>query len=203
MIDDCANNDLGRERRIRTAAPEDADLLLRVIDYASDGVLPAIWAGFAPEGVDPMEVGRGSVLADEGPFSWRSAWIGESGGQPLGGMIGYVLPDPSAPPDPETPEMFLPVEKLMAEVPGYWLINMIAVLPEARGARLGAALMAEAEAQARKAGAPGVALIVAASNEGAVRFYQREGFGESGRCPLDAREFGREATEAVLMVKAV
>ncbi len=203
MIDDCANNNLGQKRQIRRASPEDVDLLLRVIDMASEGVLPAMWAGMAPDGVDPAEVGRTSVLADEGPFTWRSAWVAEADGTALGGMIGYPLPDPPAPPDPETPEVFVPVEALVAEVPGWWLINMIAVLPEARGTGLGAALIAEAEAQARKAGAPGVALIVAASSDGAVRFYEREGFRESGRRSFDVRAFGGEMTEALLMVKAV
>ncbi len=33
---------------IRQARPEDADLLVRVVDMASDGVVPMLWAQMAP-----------------------------------------------------------------------------------------------------------------------------------------------------------
>lgn len=189
--------------RLRAASPEDADLLVRCIDMASEGLLPMIWAGYAPEGVDPMEVGKAAVLAEDGQFSHKVSYVIEADGAALGAMIAFRLPEVAPPPDPDVPEVFRAVEALEAEASGDWFINVIAVLPEARGLGLGAAMIAEAETQARAAGAPGLALIVAASNAGAVRFYQREGFGPSGRQPFDAREFGGEATEAILMVKVV
>ncbi|MDJ0627501.1 MAG: GNAT family N-acetyltransferase [Rhodobacter sp.] len=200
---DNANAVMGPPISLRPAGPDDADLLVRVIDLASDGVLPAIWAGLAPEGVDPAEVGRAMVLAEDGPFSYRSGWVIETPAAPLGGMIGYALPDPPVPPEPDVPPVFVPVEELVAQVPGYWLINMVAVLPEVQRRGLGAALVAKAEALAQASEAPGVALIVAASNAAAIRLYTRAGFQETGRCPMDAREFGHPLTEAVLMTKKV
>ncbi|MDJ0824536.1 MAG: GNAT family N-acetyltransferase [Rhodobacter sp.] len=202
-MDDRANTLQEGQMRIRAATLGDADLLVRCIDLASEGVLPAIWAEMAPAGVDPMQVGQATVLAEEGQFSHRFAHVIEADAAPAGAMISLQLPAVSPPPDPEVPEIFRPIEALEHQAPEYWYINVVAVLPEAQGRGLGAALLRHAEALAREAGAPGVALIVAASNEGAMRFYRRLGFSETARCPFDVTVFGMAPTEAVLMTKSL
>jgi ribosomal protein S18 acetylase RimI-like enzyme len=55
-------------------------------------------------------------------------------------------------------------------------LETLAVLPEARGSGVGHALMEAAFAAAKAAGAESMAVGVAHTNEGAIRFYEREGF---------------------------
>ncbi len=182
-------------------SPEDAPLLIRVIDMASDGLIPALWDGMAPEGLDGFAVGRGLVSAEGGDFSYRHGFVLEQDGSPIGGMIGYPLPTTAKSVGPEVPDAFVAIEELANLVPGYWYINVVAMIPESRGKGLGAALLKEAEAQARSHGCPGLALIVAATNVGAIRAYARAGYREVARRPFELEEFGREPTEMLLMAK--
>ncbi len=186
---------------IRKATPDDAPLLLRVVDMASGGVVPALWAEMAPPGMDGAAVGHALVTAADGDFSYRSGFIAERDGMKVGGLIGYSLPTTPQPAAPDVPEAFVGVEELAQLAPGYWYINFMAVVPEGRGQGLGAALLKEAEVQARHSSSPGVALIVAASNVSAMRLYQRAGYTERARRPFDLSDYGEEPTEAVLMVK--
>ena len=55
-------------------------------------------------------------------------------------------------------------------------LETLAVLPAARGAGVGRALMEAAFAAAKARGADSMAVGVAHTNEGAIRFYEREGF---------------------------
>lgn len=186
---------------IRKATPEDAPLLLRVVDMASGGVVPALWSEMAPSGMDGTGVGFALVGAEEGDFSYRNGYIAERDGAQLGGLIGYTLPTTPKPVGPEVPEVFVGIEELARLVPGHWYINFMAAVPEARRQGVGAALLNEAESQARDRSCPGLALIVAASNENAVSVYRRAGYTERARRPFDLSDFGTEPTEAVLMVK--
>ncbi|MDJ0822277.1 MAG: N-acetyltransferase [Paracoccaceae bacterium] len=186
---------------IRKAIPDDAPLLLRVIDMASGGVVPALWAEMAPPEMDRSDVGRALVAAEGGEFSYRNGFVAERDGLQLGGLIGYVLPTTPKPIGPEVPEAFVGVEELGQQAPGHWYVNFMAAVPEGRRQGVGTALLREAEAQARTTGCPGLALIVAATNENAISVYQREGYAERARRPFDLSDFGEEPTEAILMVK--
>ncbi len=190
-------------RLTRNATPDDAAHLTRVIDMASDGLLPTLWSEMAPPGMTGAEVGMAMVTAEDGDFSYRNGIVLEEDGTWLGGMIGYPLPATPEPIGSDIPEAFVPVQELANLVPGYWYINVVAVDPENRGRGLGAALMSEAEGRARKQGCPGLALIVAASNEEAIHVYLRAGFNERARRPFDLSVYGAEPTEALLMVKAL
>ena len=116
-------------------------------------------------------------------------------------MIGYALPLQPQPAALDTPEVFVGVEELAQLVPGHWYINVMATIPEGRRQGVGAALLGEAERQARNMSCPGLALIVAASNEAAISVYRRAGYAERARRPFDVSAFGQEPTEAVLMAK--
>ena len=186
---------------IRKAAPDDAPLLVRVIDMASDGLVPTIWAEMAPPGMDGSGVGLALVAAEDGDFSYRNGFIAERDGAELGGLIGYALPTTPQPVGPDVPEVFVGIEELAQLVPGHWYINFMAAVPEGRRQGVGAALLKEAEEQARVRSCPGLALIVAASNENAIGVYRRAGYTERARRPFDLSDFGTEPTEAVLMVK--
>ena len=186
---------------IRKATPEDASLLLRIVDMASDGIVPALWAETAPEGADGAAIGHALVAAEDGEFSYRNGLVAERDGAKVGGLIGHRLPMRPQPIAPDLPEAFVGIEEMTRLVPGYWYINFMAVLPENQGQGLGTALLKEAERQARHSASPALALIVVASNERAIRVYQRAGYVERERCPFDLSELGVKATEAVLMTK--
>lgn len=187
--------------KVRNATPEDVPFLISVIDMASDGLIPALWDGMAPEGLDGFAVGQALVSAEGGDFSYRHGFVLEQDGSPIGGMIGYALPTTAKPAGPEIPEAFVAIEELANFVPGYWYINVVAMIPEARSKGLGAALLNEAEAQARRHGCPGLALIVVATNVGAIHAYARAGYREVVRRSFGLEEFGMEPTEALLMTK--
>lgn len=186
---------------IRRAMPDDAPLLVQVVDLASSGVVPTLWAQMAPSGVDGSSVGLALVAAEDGEFSYRNGFIAERDGGQLGGLIGYPLPTTPQPVSPEVPEAFVGIEELAQLVPGHWYINFMAALPNDRRQGVGAALLKAAEEQARKHSCPGLALIVAASNENAMSVYRRAGYTERARRHFDLSNFGEEPTEAVLMVK--
>lgn len=188
---------------IRKATPDDAALLMRVIDIASEGFLPRIWEAMAPDGIDGSAVGLATVNAKDGEFSYRHGFVLEEGGTALGGMIGYPLPSKPEPVGYEVPAAFAGVNELQTLVPGYWYINVLAVEPEARRHGLGTALLNEAEVQAQNSDCPGMALIVVATNTGAIGAYTQAGYREKARRPFDLSEFGEESTEALLMVKGI
>ena len=87
-------------------------------------------------------------------------------------------------PDPEHPDE-----------PGRWVFGRLAVLPEARGGGLGAALLAETERLAREAGANGEMHLHAQCR--ATPFYERRGYAQYGPVELD------EHVEHIWMRKAL
>lgn len=188
---------------IRKATPDDAPLLVRVVDMASGGVVPMLWDEMAPAGTQSSEVGLALVCQESGDFSYRHGFIAERDGTDLGGLIGYVLPSNPRPVGPDVPEIFVGIEELAQLVPDHWYINFMATLHEGRRQGVGAALLSEVEHQARQLLCPGLALIVAASNETAINVYDRAGYIERARRPFDLSDFGEAPTEAVLMVKGL
>ena len=86
-------------------------------------------------------------------------------------------------PDPERPDE-----------PGRWVFGRLAVLPEARGGGLGAALLAETERLAREAGATEMHLHAQCR---ATPFYERRGYEQYGPVELD------EHVEHIWMRKAL
>jgi len=186
---------------IRKSTPDDAPLLVRVVDLASGGVVPRLWAEMAPKGTQASEVGLSLVAKESGEFSYRNGFVAECDGTDLGGLIGYILPTVPEPIGPDVPEEFVAIEELAQLVPGHWYINFMATVPEGRRRGVGAALLGEAEEQARDHSCPGLALIVAASNENAISVYERAGYIERARRPFDLSAFGEEPTQAILMIK--
>ena len=123
----------------------------------------------------------GAPAATTGAFSWRNALVVDAGRGAIGCLIGYPLAPTPQPVPADTPPLFRPLEELEREAPGTWYINVIAVLPAERGRGHGARLIEAAREAAAEAGREGLSLIVADSNAGARRFYEREGFADGGR----------------------
>ena len=86
-------------------------------------------------------------------------------------------------PDPEHPDE-----------PGRWVFGRLAVLPEARGDGLGAALLAESERLARESGATEMHLHAQCH---VTPFYERRGYEQYGPVELD------EHVEHIWMRKAL
>ena len=186
---------------IRNATPEDAPLLIQIVDMASEGVVPALWAEMAPDGADGAAVGHALVTEEQGDFSYRNGVVIVQDGEDLGGLIGYPLPMEPEQADSDIPDAFVAVVELANLVRGYWYINFIAVDPKARSHGLGAALLDEAERRAKDSGCPGLALIVTSSNTPAIHAYERAGYEERARRVMDLSDLGFERTDAMLMVK--
>ena len=186
---------------IRQASPEDAAFLNRIIDMASEGVVPAMFENMAPPGMSGDEVGLMMIRDETGPFTYRRSHILEEEGAPAGGMITFQLSEEDTAEDPTMPACFLPIRALERQAIGAWYINVIATLPEARGRGHGRALLEFAETLARDAGRGRIALVVAETNKPARALYASFGFKEQDRALFDVTEFGAEPTDALLMVK--
>jgi GNAT superfamily N-acetyltransferase len=87
------------------------------------------------------------------------AWVAEADGTLLGFLVGMPEEDP-----------------LEAEAPEYRIRDAY-VVPEARGRGVLRALMAEAEAEARRQGIRRLVVTALTANEGALAAYARLGFG--------------------------
>ena len=99
------------------------------------------------------------------------------------GLIGYPLPDTPEPPPDNPPAMFVPLNELEDLVPGTWYVNVLAAYPEHRGKGHGTALLGLAEQLARETHRRGMSIIVADTNTGARRLYERCGYREVAQAP--------------------
>lgn len=117
---------------LRPARKDDADLLVRIIDMAGEGLPRILWEEIGGPGADPWEIGRSRALRDSGGFSWRNATVAELAGQAAGAIITY--PTGTAPelPDAGTPPVVAPLMELEALAPETCYVNAVAVLPGAR-----------------------------------------------------------------------
>lgn len=88
---------------IRPAVAADALDLVALVDMASEGFASYFWATMAEAGQSPIEIGRdralrdGDSLRETGAFSWRNAHIADLDGATAGGLVGYMIADPSLP----------------------------------------------------------------------------------------------------------
>ncbi len=186
---------------IRPATKDDAADLVRFVSWAGEGMPELIWADMADPGQSVEDVGLARAARDEGGFSFTNAVLLDAGQAPLAAIIGYDLPDTPVEIGPDFPAAFVPLQELENLAPGYWYVNVLAVLPEHRGKGLGSRLMADAERRAKAAGRPGMAIIAFASNPGAVRLYQRLGYVETARRQVHLEGWAPSGTDAVLLLK--
>ena len=111
------------------------------------------------EGLGTFDALRLEVLLQQliGSRARGQVWVAERAGSPCGYLVlVYVVS--------------LEHQGLMAEIDEFF------VLPEARGAGLGSALLAAAEAALQQAGCVRLQLQLAVANEAARAFYARHGY---------------------------
>lgn len=186
---------------VRSATKADAALLAELVDYAGEGLPHYLWSRLVTDGKSAWDVGRERAARDEGSFSWRNAIIIEDEGAAAGALIGYSIPDEPEPIAPDMPAMFVPLQELENEAPGTWYVNVVAVVPGARGKGLGSALLEVAEETARRLGLGGVSVIVSDANAGARRLYERCGYREAAIRPMVKEGWQNDGTRWVLLTK--
>ncbi|MEM8744667.1 MAG: GNAT family N-acetyltransferase [Pseudomonadota bacterium] len=187
---------------MRAAAPDDADHLAQLINYAGEGMPLYLWERMAEQDETPWDVGRRRAKRTEGGFSYLNATVAEVDGEVAGCLIGYALPEEPEAIDYESmPGMFVPLQELENLAPATWYVNVLAVHPHLRGTGVGSALLQIADQRAAETGCPGLSIIVADANTGARRLYERSGYVEQATREMVKDDWDNPSTNWVLLTK--
>lgn len=186
----------------RLAAPDDALALAELVNMAGEGLPLLLWSRMAEAGKSPWELGQERARREAGAFSYRNAIVREQDKEVVACLIGYPLDDDPAPVDySDIPPMFVPLQQLEDMAPGTWYVNVLATYPDHRGKGFGRDFLAVAEAIASDLGKRGVSIIVADSNAGARKLYERQGYSERATRPMVKEDWQNPGTNWVLLVK--
>jgi len=185
----------------RCATPADAPAMAELVHFASEGLALYLWTRMAGPGGDPWAVGRERAEREQGGFSFRNTILIELEGRVAAGLIGYPLPDTLDPPPDNPPAMFVPLNELEDLVPGTWYVNVLAAYPQHRGKGHGTALLGVAEQLARDTRRRGMSIIVADTNTGARRLYERCGYREVASRRMVKEDWQHPGTNFVLLAK--
>ncbi len=185
----------------RRAAPEDAQALAEIVDFASEGLALHVWRKIAGPGGDPWAIGRERAARATGSFSYRNAVLVEEAGRVVAGLVGFPLPERPEPIPDSMPAMFVPLQELENLAPATWYVNVLAAYPEHRGRGHGSRLLALAEQLAAEAGTRGLSIIVSDTNTGARRLYERTGYAEVARRRKIKEDWRNPGNEWVLLLK--
>ena len=185
----------------RQAAPADAKAMADLVHFASEGLALYLWTKIARPGIDPWAVGRERAERDAGSFSYRNTIVAEHEGRVVAGLIGYPIADAPEPLPANLPAIVVPLQELDDLVPGTWYVNVLAAYPEHRGRGYGIALLGLAERFARETRRRGMSIIVADTNAGARRLYERCGYREVARRRMVKEGWQHPGTDFVLLSK--
>lgn len=185
----------------RSATPGDAQAMADFVHFASEGLALYLWTKIAGPGGDPWAIGRERAGRETGAFSYRNTILAEDGGKPVAGLIGYLLPDHPEPITENMPPLFVPLQELENLAPGTWYVNVLAAYPEQRGRGYGGALLAVADRIAADLGNRDLSIIVADTNTGARKLYERSGYREVATRRMVKEDWVHPGTDWVLLVK--
>jgi ribosomal protein S18 acetylase RimI-like enzyme len=182
---------------IRPAAKSDCRLIAELYRVASEGISDYIWTKLAGPGEDLLDVGQRRYERDDSVFSYRSTSIVECDSTRAGMLVAfptsidenYVEEDP----------VLAPYSKL--EEPDSFYICAMAVLPDYRGQGIGHQLLDLAAIKARELGLRKLSLIVFEENAGAKRLYEKTGFNDIAREPIEPHALIHHGGDALLMVR--
>src|SRR5262249_10911858 len=152
-------------------------------------------------GSDPWAVGRERAEREAGSFSYRNTVVAENAGRVAAALIGYPIADTPEPLPASLPAIVVPLQELEDLVPGTWYVNVLAAYPEHRGKGYGTALLGLAERFARETHRRGMSIIVADTNTGARRLYERCGYREVARRRMVKEGWQHPGTDFVLLSK--
>lgn len=189
------------EPPFRRATPADTQAMADFVHFASEGLALYLWTRMAGPDSDPWAIGRERAGRDAGAFSYRNAIVAEQNGRTVAGLIGYALPDRPEPIAESMPAMFVPLQELENMVSGTWYVNVLAAYPEVRGRGYGGALLAVADRLAAGNGNRGLSIIVADTNTGARKLYERYGYREIGKRRMVKEDWEHPGTDWVLLAK--
>jgi ribosomal protein S18 acetylase RimI-like enzyme len=105
------------------------------------------------------------------------------------------------PPPANLPPIVVPLQELEDLVPGTWYVNVLAAYPAHRGKGYGTALLGLAEQLARQTRRRGMSIVVADTNTGARRLYERCGYREVARRRMVKDGWEHPGSEFVLLTK--
>lgn len=186
----------------RRANLNDAVAMTELVNMAGEGLPLYLWTKMAVEGQSPWDVGRERARRESGSFSYRNTIVREEAGRVVASLIGYPLEDAPAPADySDMPSMFVPLQQLEDMAPGTWYVNVLATYPESRGRGIGSELLSIAEDIAAQLSKRALSIIVADTNTGARRLYDRHGFSEVARRPIIKDDWVHPGTHWVLLSK--
>lgn len=186
----------------RRANRADAQALAELVNIAGDGLPYYLWQQMADADQSPWEIGQERARRESGAFSYKNAIVREADNAIVSCLIGYPLADD--PPSSDysgLPAMFVPLQQLEDLASGTWYINALATYPDHRGKAYGRELLLLAESQALELQKRGMSLIVADSNAGALRLYQRTGYDECASRPMVKEAWQHPGASWVLLVK--
>lgn len=183
---------------LRRATPADARELAELVNFAGEGLPLHLWSRMAGPDGDPWETGR--TRQAERAADGRIMVV-DLGAGAVAGLTGYPIgPDPVAIGE-DMPTLFRPLQELENLAPSSWYVNVLAAFPDERGKGYGSMLLGVAEAIARDEGLPRMSIIVADTNAGARRLYERTGYREAATRPTVHDGWRTHTRNWVLMIK--
>jgi ribosomal protein S18 acetylase RimI-like enzyme len=184
---------------LRPARKSDCLRIAELYRISSDGVADYIWTRLAAPGEDILDVGRRRYEREGIPFSYQNCKLVEHRGQVVGMLVAFPM---RVDPEYVEPDPVLAPYSALEEDESYYVCGM-AVEPEFRGRGIGTRLLEMAERDCRRHGLRKLSLIVFEQNTGAKRLYERSGYVEKHRRPVEPHPLIHYAGYALLMVKAL
>jgi len=188
------------EPPLRVATAADARALADLVNFAGEGLPLYIWEGLAKDGQDPWEVGRARQIQKvrEGQIV-----VVDFGDGAVASLTGYPIGSEPTPIADDVPALFRPLQELENRALESWYVNVLACYPEYRGQGLGSRLLELAEQSAREEALRRMSVIVANTNAGARRFYERYGYEEAATLPCVKDGWETDTEHWVLLIKSL
>lgn len=199
--------EISQEYKMRPARSNDARDIVKLITISSDGIAMIEWQDQArKEQRVALDVAEQLYQNPREDYSYKNATITELDGEIAGMMLAYATPS-SAPRNPENRPEF-DDENVLApymylEEPNSWYICGVAFYPLHRGRGLGTKLMELANEQAKEKNFSSLSLVVLEQNVGAVRLYERLGYGVVDYAPIVPHPMIPYVGDALLMTRPV
>jgi RimJ/RimL family protein N-acetyltransferase len=188
----------------RQANLNDAAAMAELVNMAGEGLPLYLWTTMAVEGQSPWDIGQDRAQRESGGFSYRNTIVREESNRIVASLVGYPLDDHPAPTDyANMPSLFVPLQQLEDMVPGTWYVNVLATYPESRGKGIGSELLSIAEGIATKLSKRALSIIVADTNTGARRLYERHGYSEVAQRAMVKDNWVHPGANWVLLLKDI
>lgn len=196
----------------RRAIDADCRRIAELFSIASGGVAKYVWSQLDYPGLSLIEIGEQRYAREDTDFSYQNCVVAEIDREVVGMLVAFPMaehqpdsgdretPEPEKP-NPDEPDVLAPYDEL--EVPGSYYVCGIALLPEYQNRGLGTRFLEIAREQAKDRGLETLSLLVFERNEGAVRLYERHGYGVIDRRPVVPHPFIQYDGDVLLMTAQV